>query len=764
MSKMTVVGASEYLQAADYNRFGEFPRDALDHVMVDVIGYDAHWAGYTVSLKSAQEVTVSPGRYLNGEMVYSADDADNINLIDYFPLAASDDKWLALILRGEEVEIKEDRAFETSKDPETSIPVNQEAPVIAWRKARVVVQQGLAVPPPAALPTIAETDACMAFVRVKTPGIQAIIPGEKWRAKTLREVEGRVTAIELRVAQLFEDTETIRTDVANLAASIGKIPDPRLMNQIVRDTSRLVQWSNLPEEARNYWFDQALVKDNWDFTQGGYFRINEGVRFQYVAQYDHTLRVLDPAMAGIKMWENRLLLPDYDEVTRISSPTGTGRKDIANSVHTVTTATKKTKSHQRIRYGETISICENRAGWESANLKDRRPGEVFKHAGEEWIHRGLNDDPWNNLPESENGHKGIYLQKVIKETVTQVYTVYNTEEFGLSGAIHGETFPVAQLMVATSIDLNFTRVGAEGDVTLCICDVTPSSAPDYGSVIARVTKPRSQLVSGWNRFAFEPTLLEQGKRYAWFVVTTGNHQLMTNTGNAFPGGTMFVSTDGGWSQGNVNEDFTFRLNAARFKASRTVIPFESLTLEGGLTEIEMIYQAWEPAITKLVWEIRAQGDTEWVPMDARDDNPLANLPPLVQLRLVMVGTEDIAPAIDLTAYARAIAGRMRPDLRAITRLFPFGFTTTSAQIVFYMDEYDANRHTTAPKLILADGTVVNPTAVVAQQDPTKPSRTKFVANFSGLPAGTAAARVRIDATTNSVIHVPFVQDVQLNAF
>ena len=45
----------------------------------------------------------------------------------------------------------------------------------------------------------------------------------------------------------------------------------------------------------------------------------------------------------------------------------------------------------------------------------------------------------------------------------------------------------------------------------------------------------------------------------------------------------------------------------------------------------------------------------------------------------------------------------------------------------------------------------------------KPSRTKFVANFT-LPADTPSARVRLEATTNSVINVPFGQDVQLNAF
>ncbi len=117
----------------------------------------------------------------------------------------------------------------------------------------------------------------------------------------------------------------------------------------------------------------------------------------------------------------------------------------------------------------------------------------------------------------------------------------------------------------------------------------------------------------------------------------------------------------------------------------------------------------------------------------------------------------------LTNQTRAVAGRMRPDMRALTHLLPYGYATSQAQMILQMDYYDPARHTVSPKLVLANNTVVEPSAVVHIPDPVKPTRHLFRADFN-LPAGTTSSRVRIDSTTNSVIHVPFVQDVQLNSY
>lgn len=761
MSKIVKVGDSEYLDVQDYTRLAEYPRDALDSVVGAAVGYPAHWSAFTISQKSAQVVTVSPGIYLDGDIVYQADNETDINLTLYFPLAESDEKWVAIIARGETVDVNENRAFETSEDPETSLPVSVSTPVIEARQITYVIQQGFGAPAPAIKPTIAETDACLAFVRVTTAGVQEIVPGERWRAKTLFEVEGRVTSLEIRTDQLFEETASLRTDLASIAAKIRSIPDPRLVAQVIRDVSRHNQQLNLPDEARNYFFDQALVPDFWDFTKGGYFRITEGIRFQYVAQFDQTMRLLNYDAPEISVWDEKLVMPAYDEVARITSETGSGKKDIANTVHTVTTAVQHTVAHTRLRYGETVNVCENTAGW--GGLGSVQYGATFQANGETWVNNGVTDHPFNQTALAQNGHMGYQVQRVSYETYYSTYTTYHTEEYGLSGATHGQTFLSSQVMVVTSIDLNFTKVGATGDVTLSLCKITPSGTPDFRSVLAHVTKPVETLAVGWNKFIFRPTLLDQGERYGWFVTTSGNHQLMTNSGNAYTGGSLFISSDGVWSQGSTTEDFTFRVNAAKFRTNRVVLPFESLTLEGGMTEFQLLYKSWVPAATQLVWEVKAQGESDWIVVDAREENPLANLPPLVQLRAVMVGTPDVAPMIYLDTYSRAITGRMRLDMVAISQLQTFGFTTETAQVVLQMDNYSAAAHTCSPKLMLADDTIVNPDTVVATIDQTKPSRTLFLANFT-LPAATPSARVRIEATTNSNINVPFGQDVQLNAF
>lgn len=763
MSKAVIVGDSEFLETADYNRFGTFPRAALDNVVGDAIGYASHWAGFTVSKKSAQLLTVSPGRFFEGAIVYTKEDAVDLNLTLYFPSDADDERWLAILPRGQVVDLSEERSVETSLDPETSVPVAQQVPVVQSRTVEYTVSPGVSTPPPAAKPAVSDTDACLAFVMVTTQGIQTIEPGTNWRVKTLAEVEGRVTAIELRVTQLFDETASLRTDVANLAASIKTIPDPRLVAQVVRDVSRHNQALNLPDEARNYFFDQALLKDFWDFTAGGFFRINEGIRFQYALEKDVLLRLQNYDDPAIKVHANQLVLPAYEEVTRITSPTGTGRQDISNIVHTVVTAVQHTVAHESIRYGETINVCENTAGWGAVG--QQQYGAAFQANGETWVSYGQTSNPWNQTQTAQNGHTEYAVARMIVDTYYETYTTYNTEYFGLSGAMYAQTFLNSQACIATSIELNFTKVDTvSGDVLLCLCEVNASGAPAFDAVITKVNKPRSELVVGWNKFTLPPALLDQGKRYGWFTVTTGNHQLMTNSGNAYTGGSKFTCTDGIWAQGSTTEDFTFRLNVAKFKANRTVVPFESLGgMDNGMTEIQMVYKRWRPAATQLVWEIKAEGTSEWIPMDARTDNPLANLPPNVQLRAVFIGTQDLQPAIILDPYARATLGRMRTDMVAISKLKAFGFTTNKAQIVLNMDNFNAAKHTAVPKIVLSSGTVVLADAIIPEIDPTKPTRTKFTANFT-LPAGTASARARVDATTTSLIDVPFGQDIQLNAY
>lgn len=546
MARILSFADSEILEPVDLDAIGVEARSVDDAISEGALGWPAHQARIAVSSPAANVVRLSVGDLHAAGTIYSLSAQADVSLQSYLPLLSQDERWIALILRGQEIEEVATRAFETSEEPlEASAPANAPTPKFQTRRITIVVQQGEVAPAPAIRPTIDPTDCCVAFVKLKSTGIVEIVPNENGRVKTVYEIEGRLTALELLVDILRKDTIGLTTDIANVAASIKQMPDKRVFAQVVRDTARLRQRLNFPDEARNYFFDEGLVKDFWDLNHvQAAFRVDEGLRFPPAAMSDQQLRLLDAGQANLKVWNNLHVLPDYDDVVRVESPQGTGRQDISNTVHTVRTAHRRRVKHTRIRYGETVRVCENMAGWEK--ISERKAGEIFAVRGAEFVSLGAWDTPYNRDP-ANSGHLGYTAQRVIRDTYSKTYTTYSVEEFGLSGAIYAQTFLSSQCFVCTGVRLYFTRVDAVGNVLLGLCEALPDGSPDYDSVITYVEKaPGTITLNGYTTFAFEPALLEPGKRYAWFTVTTGNHQLMQNAGNAFAGGTKFISSDGVW--------------------------------------------------------------------------------------------------------------------------------------------------------------------------------------------------------------------------
>lgn len=755
---------AEILEPEDLTKISQSAQEAFDARDAGALGWPAHWARVTVSKASADIVTLTSGEYYDGDVVYYSKETISMNLQSSKPQVATDERWVAIILRGSEVEEDETVFLETSEQPLVeSIPVEATRPKTIRRKMTAIPQSGAIMVAPAQQPTVNENDCCVAFVRLRSTGIEEIIPNESARVKTVYEIENRLTLVEQSISVVVELTESLQTDVANLAAKFDEIPDAELFRQITRDVSIARQLLNFPEEARNYFYDNGLLRDAfWDAAYAtADYRVNEGTRFPYAIQQENVLRLLNTTATDISLYDNTVLLPAYTERLRIENPQGKLKKDIANQVHTVRTAVEHTVSHTRLRYGETVTVCENAAGW--GQVADKKANEIFNVGGQQFVSKGRTDNPWNSDPRSNGGHKEYAVQRVIKDSYTSTYTSYHVEEFGLSGAVYAQTFVCSQVMVATSIELFFTRVGSEGDVLLCLAEAGPTGAPDFDKVIVKINKPQADLeLNKWNKFTFRPTLLEQGKRYAFFTVTTGNHQIAASDDNAFQGGTMFVSSDGVWAQGDIKQDLSFRLYAARFAASRTIVPMENLQLTGGMTELEMIYQGWSPDFTSLVWEVKPEGTDVWVPMDARVPNPLANLPANVQLRAVFLGTEDVAPSIFMNTGAITRTGRMKFNQRAISQSLEFGFSTDQVQIVMNVDAFDTAVHDFEVKLIVG-GVEVAAISETEKIDLAKPSRSTIIANFDlGAPA--ASARVLVNGHTTSVVNVPFIQDIQVNAY
>ncbi|SOD00221.1 hypothetical protein SAMN05216358_5325 [Rhizobium sp. AN5] len=750
----TAFSEAEIAEHADFEAIGLQAQDATDHLWLDAIGYPAHWAAFTVARKSAQEITVSTGRYVAGKIVYAQVAPKDMNLQLQIPVAASDQRWVAILLRGKEVTDTANRPFETSDDPETSVIVNRTTPKTIRRVVELIVQQGEANPVPVK-PLVDAADACIAFVLLTSAGVNTIEPGNSDRVKTLYEVEGRVTALEVDLDGLFMRTETIETQIVNIKAKLTEIPRPVIIRQMQRDIGAARLKVDLPDEARAFVFDQALITDRWDMTHVDWLaRIEEGVRFGFAAEAQARLEVQaedDPKIA----FRGRRMVPAFSEVTRIANTSLDGTLNISQLVHTQTTLVRKEASRVRITYGPTQWACENQAGWAGLG-GDSRVGQMLNVGGEtfEVVERRDYGGP---------GHQTYGVRQIRYEMYSEPYWEYVTEDVGVNGSIYGQSFLVAQPMQLTSLDLSFARVGADGDVHVFIVETTTGGMPRFDAVLAQGKLNHADLVVGWNKVVLPITLLESGKRYAFVTVTTGAHALHISGSNKYTGGTQFLTTDGAFSQGSTETDICFRLNAARYHSPRTVIPMQALNLADGMTQIDMLFAGWVPGGCQLGWEIRPSGSNVWTELDDGDPttNPLVGLPASVELRMVMMGTADLQPMIQLDQKAISRVARNRSTMRAVTKSFPFGFATTSIQTQFTLDSFDPDRHTFTPAIMVGN-TVVNPNTTEITVDPQRPSRRTYLSTYT-LGAGANAARMRPAATTNNVASVPFVQDAFIAA-
>ncbi|MDQ0314854.1 hypothetical protein [Amorphus orientalis] len=758
MSSRVTFDDAEIAKHTDFNEIGLFAQEQVDDLVADAIGYPAHWAAFTVAKASAQEVTVSRGRYLNGRVVYSQDAPITINLQLHIPVAPSDQRWVALILRGEEVTETETRPFQTSEDPETSEVVMRSTPKRIRRRVNVIVQAGELNPTPVK-PVVAETDACIAYVRLHATGIPdtgGIEPGTSTRVKSLYEVEGRLAALEVDLDALFLRTATIETQITNINDRLTEIPRPSVIRQMQRDLGAARLLLDLPDNQRAYAFDNGLLPDQWDNGHPDWLaRVSEGVRYPFAATAQARLEVQAEDSPYI-MWSDRRMVPVYDEVTRIANYAASGTLNISQLVHTETTLVRKEASRIRVTYGPTMQVCENGAGWSA--LADAQIGTMLRNNGETFEVVSYNGD-WAGLPD----HSLYGVRQIRYEIVNEPYWEYKTEEVGINGSVYAQTFLVAQPMMMTSLDLQFARIGLDGDVHVFIVETTGSAAPSPTRMLAQGILPRASLTEGWNRVALPLTMLEAGRRYAFVTVTTGNHAVSVSTGNAYTGGSLFKLTDGAYAQGDLDQDFVFAINGARFRSPRTTVPFRALTLADGMTEIDLLYSGWEPGGTGLEWEIRPAGSTTWTVLEDGDPatNPLVGLPASVELRLVMIGTSDLAPMIQLDEWATSTVSRNRSDMRAVTDAFDFGISSSSIVTQYTVDAFDEARHTFTPAIMVGGATVL-PSTTEVTVDPNRPSRRTYLSTYS-LGAATTSARMRFASTTDNVVVVPFLQDAFIAA-
>jgi hypothetical protein len=762
MSRRVDFANSEVMDRVDLTRMGEFALEGQAQLAGGAIGYPSHWARFTVAVKSAQEVTVAPGEFYKLDEVYSHLEASDENLQPYIPLVAGTKRWVALLVGGSEHTLEENRAIQTEQvESDPPVYVTRQTPKVIHNKVQIAV---LPSDVAGSKPGLDAGACCIAFVLLGTAGIEEIEPHTDHRVITLFEVEGRLKVLESRVDRLRQDTITLATDLGGLASYVDTFPNPLLFRQFSNDIARLNELARLEPDSRNYWFDWGIVPDDWDLDHPlSTVRIESGLRFQPAAIGEFQLRLDNPSSPDIMLHAGGTVMPAYDEVLRIENPVGAVKKRVANIVHTETITTWHTRTHSATTYSPAEMVCENTAGWSEAGLRDRAAGSLFSMNGQTYNFVGLSDIAWNNTATAQQGHLGFQVQQVHTTSWSETYATYHTETYGLNNAAFAQSMMTSQSFMMTGLGINLTLADPNHEATIAIGFLNDDGSPSADAMIGYGTLEGSELKLGWNKFPLEPILIEQ-KRFAATLPTPGNNEIALTEDNRLTGGSFFTITDGVYASGSTTQDMSLQVWGAKFRKSRTFIDFGTYDLPGGMTHVQMIHQQLLPKGTAIAWFVKLPGDTDWIPMDRRGVHPLTSLPSSIRLGAWLVGTEDVAPAIQLDQYSRVRLMRLRNDMVAVSKARTFGFATETVQIKVHVDAFDADLGDTVDIDLEVGGSIVNADSITPTVDPKKATRTlvKAVFDFTGAPITEARVIVRLNKTVTP--RGPFAQDIQLDAF
>lgn len=746
MESQVIIRPRQRLTAPDLTNMQVFAADSLDHVVLDAIGSAKRFVGLLVTQASATEISIATGRLYGAGKVYARVQASSIDLLSLLPSASK--RKVAIVTWGVETDTDiQQRTFEI--DP---VAKTYETDDIAMRRDRLAQIDRLpgAESADPQLPAIDAQYLHVATVTLTTTGIENIEMIDANRLVSVQDLTGRVALLEGDMAALKPLVSTSRSDIAALASQIGKSAPHELLSQLVVNVANLMAFAEIEDGATSYDADRFLTTDETDTASPDLdCRVEEGVRFNWDNAHDQALALFNPLDPAVKQ-TGALVLPKYDEETRISVDGYSGDVEIAQYTSQAIDFVQKTMSRQRIRYGESRQVCTNNAWWQSGQYDPTE--NIFIREGETF--EVISGDP--------TAHSLMRLRQFWVDRYEYPYWERIVIESSVNGASVSQTFLNGQAGWVTGFDLTFTDVGADGDVTLLLCEATASGVPDLTKVIAKVTKAAGDLAvypqKTW--FGLGPVFLQQGKRYAWSVVTLGDHRIATADKDRYLGGTMFVTLDGAFHEGNLDKNLMFDAVFARFDQPRTVVELASISLSGGITDLDILAEMFVPEGTDFIFEIQPEGSSVWTPIGevASGNTVLYNFPAQVKLRAVFLGTADIAPGLKLTdSLFRAT--RPKTTLKHVSTEVTLTAASQDITLNCYLEWFDEVHHDCTLSLIVGG----SPVAASVVEDVAADNGIRRKATFS-LGAPTTNFTIVIEGTTDSALRPWHVNDRVYHAF
>jgi len=509
--------------------------------------------------------------------------------------------------------------------------------------------------------------------------------------------------------------DTLKTDLANLAARQRGTARQREVAEVQADVARVKDRLMMSDGLSSYSADHFLALDqsSTDVNHPDHLaKVEEGCRFANAQQRIASIELYNSLDTGV-MKTGSFALPAYDPSLRLSMEGRDGELMINSYPQQTVEFEQKTRTRRRIRYGQPYTVCTNSAWWRSGNY-DPRSG-IFRRGDEAFNVLGVD----TARPPHGGWDHWMRIQQFWEDSVEEAYWDAIVEKEVISGSILGQTWLCAQDGWLTHIDLFFTQVGSAGDVQVMLVETT-NGAPDLKKVIARSTIKHNEL-KVWpleTKLPIGPAYVTKGMRYAVVLTTPGAHVVAYIQGNKYAQGTLFYFADGGdFAMADAAKDLAMNIYMAEFRGTRQEVQIQPFELENGIVEIDILSQSFVPQGCELIWQVQVDG--KWRSLNASDLGALNGRPPLLNARVVFVGTTDLMPSLTFGNASTVTTSRARTDFAHVCNTRTMPAPVDSVEVLLRLEGWDSARHSNECALLVGDNyqTPVTPSQV--EEHPTE---------------------------------------------
>ncbi|MXO66254.1 hypothetical protein [Altericroceibacterium endophyticum] len=690
------------LSSTDLKNIQSFAQESLDHIVADTVTTQRKYAGFASVMLSGLRMQVSAGRLYDAGRVFNMEAAIEHDFTAATPVQHR--KICSLVAWSEVIETGE-TSREILIDVENQTTEAQTVMMETRRVARLSVRQGVESPDPVA-PAIVEGQLEIARITLTTTGIESIAMVADNALPSTAAHGTRLAHLETFRRDAQAKVQGLSGDIAALTEGQANMVGVEQYGQVLDRLASVEAKTGVPDSAVSSFADFLLDESASDTGFAGYHaKVEEGIRFPEAASSTTALALKNPIDPGAKLSDG-LLLPAYDRDLRFSTGAPTGEVKLNGYSYQTNELTRKTLVRYRLRHGILHPFSSRYAFLKSGRYD--LLGAVFTKQGEVLQANAAARSALlrNHIFWRRHFHWVDKVEVPYWDTVTVDHTVPGTQVT--------ETFLQANDMVLDALGLWFTKLAADGAVTVAICE-TEHGVARTDQVIAQTTLDRADLsVEKETIVPLPPTFLTGGKRYAILVMTAADHYLGTVQGSVYPQGTFFYVLDGQYQQGDGTKDIAFSLYGAKFRQSRAVIDLAEVQLADGIADIDILTQATEPGATELTFFVQIGG--VWYPLSDSETTPLAQgnvLQNLLPLRVVMTGTPEVMPILKLAGSQLTVS---RPDLSfswiSEERHLP-GSGSDEIVARFELERFDEADHTLTPSLLTgaAYGTETAPDSV-----------------------------------------------------